>query len=142
MIWWALAIVAFVLELFSGTFYLLVLSAACLFTGIINALFSTSLGFNITFCALMATIGIFIVAVLQRRKALIPESGNTQYDDLDLGQTVIIIHNDNDGLYRVQYRGTLWQARAIRADLPEHTHAIIVAREGNQLHIQPIQGAS
>lgn len=141
MIWWILAIVAFVLELFSGTFYLLVLSLAFLLTGVFNVLFSPSEAINITLCAILAIIGIFIVAALQRRKKVIPESQNTQYDDLDLGQTVVIVQNDGNGSYRVQYRGTIWKAQAQRVDLANQTHATIVSRNGNILNIQPIEGA-
>lgn len=141
MIWWALAIIAFVLELFSGTFYLLVLSLAFLLTGVFNALFLPSDAINILICAILATIGIVIVATLQRRKKIIFQSQNTQYDDLDLGQTVLIAHNDGNGIYRVHYRGALWQAQSDCATLSEQTRATIVARHGNILNIQPIEGA-
>ena len=142
MIWWALAIAAFVLEIFSGTFYLLVLSIAFLLTGILNATIQPALAVNITVCAVLAIIGIFIVASLQRRKKLIPESQNTQYDDLDIGQSVTIAQNNGGGLYQVHYRGTIWQAHAQKQDLSQNTQAKIVNRNGNILEIQPTGDSS
>ncbi len=140
MIWFALAIIALIVELFTGTFYLLVLSLALAITGLIDWAAATSLSANLTICAIAALIGVVLVTRWHKRQKLLPISRDTQYDDLDLGQIVTVTGTDETGFLRVNYRGTQWQAKAQdHSALQVGDTAVITAREGNILLIQSNQ---
>ena len=134
MIWFAIALVALVLEVFSGTFYLLVLSIACAITGVLDWGFHTPFSVNITVCAVLSVIGIVLATYWHKKKRVIPMSNNTAYDDLDLGQSVTVIAQNADGSYKVHYRGSEWQAIA-ETPITAKT-AIIVGKQGNALVVK------
>lgn len=136
MIWFGLALTALLIELFSGTFYLLVLSAALASTGLLNAFFATSLSTNLVVCGVLSLIGIVAVTLLH-----IKQNGRNQAqladDNLNLGQTVLILSRSTGGLYQVQYRGTQWQARLNKETGEDVSgqNARIIGHDGNILLI-------
>ena len=134
MIWFAIALVALVLEVFSGTFYLLVLSIACAITGVLDWAFHTPFAVNITVCAVLSIIGIVLATYWHKKKRVIPMSDNTAYDDLDIGQSVAVIAQNQDGTYKVQYRGAEWQAISLQA--LNSKNATIVGKQGNVLVVE------
>ncbi|MBO4576509.1 MAG: NfeD family protein [Neisseriaceae bacterium] len=134
MIWFAIALTALVLEVFSGTFYLLVLSIACAITGVLDWAFHTPFSVNITVCAVLSIIGIVLATYWHKKKKVIPMSDNTAYDDLDIGQSVAVLSQNTDGTYKVQYRGAEWQA--ISAQTLNNKTATIVGKQGNMLVVE------
>ncbi|MBR7059198.1 MAG: NfeD family protein [Neisseriaceae bacterium] len=137
MTWFAIALIALVLEVLSGTFYLLVLSIACAITGIIDHIFNPPDAINLTICGILSFIGIVLATYWHRKKRVIPMSENTVYDDLDLGQNVTVIGQNNDGLYQVQYRGAVWQAQPDNnALLINGQQAKIVGKNANILIVK------
>ena len=134
MIWFAIALTALVLEVFSGTFYLLVLSIACAITGVLDWAFHTPFSVNITVCAVLSIIGIVLATYWHKKKKVIPMSDNTAYDDLDIGQSVAVLAQNTDGTYKVQYRGAEWQA--ISAQTLNNKTATIVGKQGNMLVVE------
>ena len=97
MIWFAIALTALVLEVFSGTFYLLVLSIACAITGVLDWAFHTPFSVNLTVCAVLSIIGIVLATYWHKKKKVIPMSDNTAYDDLDIGQSVAVVAQNQSG---------------------------------------------
>ena len=137
MTWFAIALVALVLEIFSGTFYLLVLSISCAITGILALTLHTSHSLNLTVCAVLSVIGILLATYWHKKQRVIPMSDNTTYDDLDLGQQVAVLGKTNDGLYRVQYRGAEWQAKTENSqEIEIGKNAEIIAKQANILVIK------
>ena len=134
MIWFAIALTALVLEVFSGTFYLLVLSIACAITGVLDWAFHTPFSVNLTVCAVLSIIGIVLATYWHKKKKVIPMSDNTAYDDLDIGQSVAVLSQNTDGTYKVQYRGAEWQA--ISAQTLNNKTATIVGKQGNMLVVE------
>lgn len=134
MIWFAIALVALVLEIFSGTFYLLVLSIACAITGLLAWGLHTTPEINLTVCATLSIIGIVLATYWHKKKKVIPMSDNTAYDDLDMGQHVMVIAQNQDGSYKVYYRGAEWQAIA-HTPITDKT-AIIIGKQGNILIVK------
>ncbi|KES12415.1 NfeD-like protein, partial [Snodgrassella alvi SCGC AB-598-O02] len=61
MVWCISALLLFLVELFSGTFYLLVISAAMLSSGLSEWLFNTSTITNMIIATAFSVIGIVIV---------------------------------------------------------------------------------
>lgn len=138
-IYWLIAAVAvFMLELFSGTVYLLVLSAALAGAGLTAWLFNTSAVASMLVAAFLSAVGTLYVYRLRgkspKNKAL------QQHNDLDIGSVVQIEQPLSGGAWRVFYRGTTWEARAARphAHFQMGDNARICGKDGITLLIEPL----
>ncbi|MDO5687492.1 MAG: NfeD family protein [Neisseria sp.] len=138
MTWFALAIIFLVVELFTGSFYLLVLSLAFALTGAIDWMWTLSDAAALTLCAVFSLIGIVVVIRWHKRqKRSAPVEGERDDDDLDLGQTVTVASMGEAGVLRVHYRGTQWQAKSADNTLPEAGQSgVIVGRDSNILLVR------
>jgi membrane protein implicated in regulation of membrane protease activity len=107
--WWLIAGSAIVLELLSGTIYLLLLSI-----GFAAAALTAHAGFGLTVQILAAAVfGVGSViawyAVRRRRPASAPSRANRDVN-LDIGSHVHIDAWNPDGTASVRYRGAQWTA--------------------------------
>ena len=105
--WWLIAGGAIVLELLSGTVYLLLLGV-----GFAAAALAAHAGFGLTAQILVAAlVGVGAVAVWyavrRRRPAEAPSRSNRDVN-LDIGQQVQIDAWNDDGTATVRYRGAQW----------------------------------
>lgn len=134
MIWCILALALFVIEMFSGTFYLLVISASFLSAGLAEWLLHTSNNTNAILATFFSLIGIIIVRVWQKKHPR--ENKAKASDSPDYGQIVILSKPLTSDLWQVQYRGTIWQARFTQ---PTHAKAgdtaHIISHNGNILNL-------
>ena len=136
--WLIAAVAVFMLELFSGTVYLLVLSAALAGTGLTAWLFNTSAVASMLVAAFLSAVGTLCVYRLRgkspKNKAL------QQHNDLDIGSVVQIEQPLSGGAWRVFYRGTTWEARAARphAHFQMGDNARICGKDGITLLIEPL----
>lgn len=134
IIWFIIAVIVLIIELFAGTIYLLVLSAALFGAGLAAWLFNSIIISFIT-AAVLATIGIWWA-----KKWIKHHKKNTSntLDDLDIGQTVKILKHLHNHQYEVMYRGTHWQAEAVNTTDTLATFATITKKQGNTLiiHLQ------
>ena len=123
MYWFIAAVAVLVVEMFVGTLYLLIISAALAGAGAASLLFDGS--------AVISAVGLFwLHGFIKRRRTPADEVSN----DLDIGQTVKILRRVSEGQYEVSYRGTTWQARALNARAAaEPSFAVIGGKEGNIL---------
>ncbi len=131
--WIAAAIILFMIELFIGTIYLLVLSLSLLGAAFIAWWLGTDAA--MVAAAVLSLIGC---AWIWRRKQneSVPVS---DVDDLDLGQLVILEKQLPTGDWQVHYRGTLWEARpTLSGSLKQGDTATIIGHEGNILLIKSI----
>ncbi len=107
VMWLVAAGVLVALELFSGTFYLLMIAIGAL-AGALLAFLRVDLPGQMLAASL---VGIVATVLLRRsRFARAGGSGNAARDpnvNLDIGQTVQVTHWEN-GAARVMYRGALW----------------------------------
>ena len=116
-----------ILEMSTGTFYLLVLGIS-MAAGGIAALLDASLIWQLVACAVVAATGTII---LRRYKG-----GNTDHastSNLDEGQSVKVLKWNEDGSARVFYRGAEWDARAEDSDTPHNETLYIKALQGSAL---------
>lgn len=127
IIWFLLGLAMLAAEMATGTFYLLVLGIA-LGTGGLAALIGLSLPAQITVCAVVGIIGTLI---LRRSKFSRHESVEDQ--NLDIGQSVRVMHIREDGHLRVAYRGAEWDAEFVSADTPRDQPLYIHAVHGSKL---------
>jgi membrane protein implicated in regulation of membrane protease activity len=122
--WFSLAVVLLMMEMASGTFYMLILSLA-FGVGGIGALAGLSMPLQIMLSALIGIIGIFL---LRRVKTT---TGTAQ--GLDIGQTVTVMSWREDGSARVRYRGTEWDAELESTDTPREGKLYIKEMLGSRL---------
>ena len=128
--WLIASVLVFVIELFLGVVYLLVLSLAFLGAALSAFLFHFEM-----IGTLLTAIGI--VLVYQFRKNASKDSDN---NDLDIGNIVQIEQSLSGGVWRVFYRGTTWEAQAEQAYylFEAGEHARICAKNGITLIIEPL----
>lgn len=132
--WLIAAVLVLIFELFAGTIYLLVVSAALFGAGIAALLFNSP-GISIITAAALSAVGIWWAHgwIKKHRRTPAEESAR---NDLDIGQTVQILRHLHGNLYEVHYRGTLWQAQAQNAaGTPAAQTAVITGKNGNILLI-------
>jgi len=106
-VWWLIAGTAIVVELLSGTVYLLLLAA-----GFAGAALSAHLGFGIVTQLIVASvIGVGSVLVwysIQRKRPPAPPTGTNRDVNLDIGEIVHVEAWNADGTATVRYRGAQW----------------------------------
>ena len=130
--WFIAAAAVLIVELFVGTVYLLVVSAALFGAGLVYWLTGDT-SIAVAAAAVLSAIGIWVVHSKFKKTAPHQELN----DDLDIGQTVQILRRLHGDCYEVSYRGTHWQAQAENADAVQTTStAVIIGKNGNVLLIR------
>ena len=132
--WLIAAVILVILEMFVGTFYLLVIAAALASVGLTEWLFATGIEFNLGLLGVLCLGGIFLARRYQKRRA----SAHVQINlPLDINQAVKIEQHLHDNVYQVHYRGTVWQAQLQDTqNINIGQTAYISARQGNVLLIR------
>jgi len=120
--WLSIAAGLLIVEMATGTFYMLMLSLA-FGAGGAAAFAGLNMPLQMLLGALVGVVGIF---VLRRVK-----TSTQDVQSLDIGQTVNVVAWHEDGTARVRYRGADWDAKLESSDLP---------RTGT-LYIKEIQGS-
>ena len=130
--WFIAAAAVLIVELFVGTVYLLVVSAALFGAGLVYWLTGDT-SIAVAAAAVLSAAGIWLVHGKFKKTAPRQELN----DDLDIGQTVQILRRLHGDCYEVAYRGTHWQAQAENADAVQTTStAVITGKNGNVLLIR------
>ncbi|MFM1987995.1 MAG: hypothetical protein RJA99_952 [Pseudomonadota bacterium] len=130
--WWVLALGLGVLELVSGTFYLLVIALGCGAGGLVGALGAPVWG-QLLAAAAVALAG---TAWVRRSRAGAPSRAPAQRNPdviADVGERVHVDAWGEDGFARVQYRGTQWTAERMPGEPPEPGAWRIREIAGNRL---------
>jgi membrane protein implicated in regulation of membrane protease activity len=105
MLWLALAGGLIILELFSGTFYLLMIALGTL-AGALTALAGASEAVQML---VAAAVGAAATALLRRKRPRRPTPSHDPNINLDIGQTLHVPHwHASNGTARVTYRGAMW----------------------------------
>ncbi|HEX4858868.1 MAG TPA: NfeD family protein [Usitatibacteraceae bacterium] len=114
LIWTILGIVLITIEMVTGTFYLLVLGVGA-FAGALAAWLGAPFLGQVASAGVVASAGTFWVY----KWHISQKQSGTASNDLDAGQPVVLAHwiNQADGMMRVKYRGTEWDARIKPGDL-------------------------
>jgi membrane protein implicated in regulation of membrane protease activity len=127
--WFVIALVVLGMELATGTFYMLVLSAALAVGGL-----SAWAGMNETFQVVSAALaGIAGVLALRAWKARQKPSAPEVNQHLDIGQLVQVESVHEDGSLRVHHRGSLWEAELASAEVNRDQPLYIVDQRGSTL---------
>lgn len=131
LIWWSIAGILIVLEMLTGTFYLLVLGTVAALTG-----FVAWVGAPLLVQLLTAIVLLVLGLVLLRRyKAKSDDSKLIRNNDLEAGNWVEVIEWHENGRAAVRYRETRWQAVLENADDAQLERMCIRRVQGNTLVI-------
>ncbi|MDO4879508.1 MAG: NfeD family protein [Neisseria sp.] len=137
--WFIAASAILIIELFVGTIYLLVVSAALFGAGLVAGLTGNADAAMLT-AAVLSALGVWPVYLNLKKRRLPKAAADSVPDDLDIGQTVHVLRHLHGDIYEVSYRGAQWQARfnagpnnPVRSD----SDAVITGKNGNVLLIQP-----
>lgn len=129
--WFLLAFGLLALEMATGTFYMLIVSIALGLAGI-AALLGLNLPLQITLSAVASIIG---TVILRHMKGM--RTGKMISQSLDIGQSVRVISWLEDGVARVHYRGTEWDAELESSSVPRDGVLYIKAIQGSKLILTP-----
>lgn len=132
--WWLVAIALGIAEMFTGSFYLLVLAAGAAGAGIVAAL-----GFGLTGQFICAAIASAAGAALVRRlrplrKSAMPSQSNPDVN-LDIGQSVLVERWDANGRSRVPHRGAMWDVELIPGEPAVPGRYLIREIDGSRLRL-------
>jgi membrane protein implicated in regulation of membrane protease activity len=134
-LWWLLAGAAIVLELLTGTFYLLMLATG-LVAGALAAHAGASLTVQIVVAALVGGGAVMGWNLFRKKNAAGTRVGANPDVNLDIGETVQVESWQPDGSTSVKYRGAQWKAVHATGALPSHGAHRIVEVRGSQLVIE------
>jgi membrane protein implicated in regulation of membrane protease activity len=109
--WWVIAGVLGVAEVFTGTFYILVLAISAAAASVL-AKFGLAMPWQVLGAAIVALLGWFW---LRRRKT----SDSIDVPELDVGEW-IDVDSWRDGIGSAQYRGAHWSVEADWSDAANH----------------------
>jgi membrane protein implicated in regulation of membrane protease activity len=107
--WWLAAGIAVVAELFTGTFYLLMLAIG-LAAGALAAHAGLGAAGQVWSCAVVSLAAMLGVYFMRRGRPGEPSARANRSVNLDVGETIQIDAWQSDGTASVQYRGANWTA--------------------------------
>jgi len=132
--WWLAAIALGIAELFTGSFYLLVLAAGAAGAGLAAALgFGTAVQF--VCAALISAAGAALVRRLRPlRGDEMPAARNPDVN-LDIGQVVQVERWDANRRARIAYRGAMWDVELLPGEAAVPGSFQIREVEGSRLRL-------
>lgn len=131
LIWLLLGLALVIVELLTGTFYLLVLGVAAFGAGA-AAWFGAGFAAQCVTGAVLALAGTYLVHAYRARNAA------SQMKPIDAGQPANFESwvDEGAGLARVRYRGASWDARLEAGESPKPGALLyVLAAEGNTLRV-------
>ena len=142
--WWSLAAVLVLLELMTGTVYLLMVALGFVAGGI-SAHFELQTSSQLVIAGLVSSAATLTWHAL-RTKRDEPAPAADKNMQMDIGETLDVQAWDANGTARVMYRGAEWSVKSSGAafaatPLPTGAHRIIEVR-GNTLVVSPLSPTS
>ena len=135
-LWWLAALGLAALEMFTGTFYLLMLALG-LASGAVAAMLGLALPAQFTLAALAGALAVAALYLLRRRRPGDPSARASRSVNLDVGGLVHIEHWQPDGTTTIRYRGAPWTAIHRSPNAPAPGPHRIVELEGSRLVVEP-----
>lgn len=132
LMWLVAGIGLIIVEMMVGTFVLLVLGLAA-FGGAAAAWMGFPFSIQTVVAVALAATGMIIAGNLKKKKV----AGAKDESSLDIGHTVILESwvSEADGVAKVRYRNTTWDARVTGDRIPGGKAFYIVSTNGNTLNI-------
>ena len=134
--WLLLGLALVVVELLSGTFYLLILGLACGIGSLV-----AWLGGPFWMQALLASVAAVAGSIMVRRSKSGATAGS---NSMDIGQTVVLESwvSESQRLAKVRYRDASWEAEVLGNDHVEPGAVLYIAgADGNRLEVSSSRAA-
>lgn len=135
LLWLMIGFVLIIVEMMTGTFYLLVLGIAAL-AAAAAAWLGQSFWVQAVISAAVAVGGVILVNRYRNSRA-----DSSARQSLDVGQSVTLESwiSEADGLARVNYRNAQWEARVTGERRPDGKVFYIHAVDGNTLQVSAVR---
>lgn len=137
-IWWIAAGAMVALELFTGTFYLLMLSIGVAAGGLV-ALAGGSLTTQLIAAALVGGGAVLACYFVRRRRPGDPSPRSERSVNLDIGETVEVPGWNADGTANIRYRGAQWTVIHRPGAHPVPGTHKVVELVGSRLLVEPVK---
>jgi membrane protein implicated in regulation of membrane protease activity len=136
--WFILAAGLVILELLTGTFYLLVLALGCAGGGI-AAWLGLGISAQLIATALVCIVGWALLRRRQRRNTEgLPELDSDAAVNFDIGQKIQVASWSVEGHSTVMHRGSQWQAELAQGSKSDPGMFTVVKVVGNKLILRHI----
>lgn len=132
--WWLLAIALGIAEMFTGSFYLLVLAAGAAGAGVTAAL-GFAAGAQFVCAAIISAVGAWLVRRLRPLAQADLPSGRNRDVNLDIGQTIQVEQWDAGRRSRVAYRGAMWDVELLPGEPAVPGTFVIREIDGSRLRL-------
>lgn len=136
-LWWLLAGAAVALELFTGTFYLLMLAVG-IAAGALAAHAGAGLTGQLVTAALMGSAAVVGCYLVRKRRAGDPSVRAMRSVNLDIGEIVQIDEWHADGTASVKYRGAQWTVIQRPGNMPTPGAYRVAELVGNRLLVDKV----
>lgn len=136
-VWWLATGLVVLLELFTGTFYLLMLAVG-LAAGALAAHAQLGLSGQLVVAALVGATTVSLAYLRRRRRPGAPSARPDRSVNLDIGETIHIEAWNSDGTAQVRYRGAQWTALARPGSSPTPGAHRVAELVGNRLLVDKI----
>ena len=136
-VWWLATGLVVLLELFTGTFYLLMLAVG-LAAGALAAHAQLGLSGQLVVAALVGATTVSLAYLRRRRRPGAPSARADRSVNLDIGETIHIEAWNSDGTAQVRYRGAQWTALARPGSRPTPGAHRVAELVGNRLLVDKI----
>lgn len=114
-VWWFMAVVLVIAEMFSGTFYLLAVTVGLGAAGLAAYLGVGWVG-QAAVAALICSASVAGIFYWKRKHTNPQEQANLAYD---IGQDVLLVRWSDERHARVSYRGAEWDAELSKSAIPD-----------------------
>lgn len=136
-LWWLLAGSAVALELFTGTFYLLMLAIG-LAAGALAAHAGAGTAVQLVVSALVGSASVIGWYLIKRRSPTDPSVRSMRSVNLDVGEVLQIDEWRADGTASVQYRGAQWTVIQRPGNAPTPGAYRVAELVGNRLMVDKV----
>ena len=136
-VWWLATGLVVLLELFTSTFYLLMLAVG-LAAGALAAHAQLGLSGQLVVAALVGATTVSLAYLRRRRRPGAPSARADRSVNLDIGETIHIEAWNSDGTAQVRYRGAQWTALARPGSSPTPGAHRVAELVGNRLLVDKI----
>jgi membrane protein implicated in regulation of membrane protease activity len=134
-LWWLLAGSAVALELFTGTFYLLMLAVG-LAAGAVAAHMGAGMVAQVVTAAVVGSAAVAACYLVKRRRPSDPSVRAMRSVNLDIGEMIQIDEWQSDGTASVRYRGAQWTAIQRPGNAPTPGAYRVAELVGNRLLVE------
>lgn len=132
--WWILAVALGVIELLTGTFWMLVLAAGAA-AAAVTAHFQASLAVQFATGAAVVLFGAVLVRRIRPFGGDRPVASRNPDVNQDIGARIVVARWGPDGLARVPYRGASWEVELLPGEPVDARRYVVREVTGSRLRL-------